>query len=298
MFTSVKAQKPAQVATEPTKDIAALLRAAYDEHHWRDLPKLRSGLITSAIFQADALSKTNEYVAENGGIFFFDLDACNMPRDKIASMLPVQCIVCNSASSHALMETRLATAYEHVRLIIFANATMTPDSYELVARQIADEMNQKAAAQGYQLGLDRSKLHRGTMVFLPRWAESYLYDPCASFFHDHTDGRDPLDVAPWLEAALQDQEPVIEPTPKASEAPRRRCSPQASRDASDSAALATHDPKFQPAFDRWHMRRSGTGNDEFNRLLEPRWPWHGDRGHQAGTEGRSIAAQRSIKGRS
>jgi hypothetical protein len=143
---------------------------------------------------------------------------------------------------------------------------MTPDAYELVARQIADELNQKAAAQGYQLGLDRTKLHRGTMVFLPRWAESYLYDPCASFFHDHTEGRDPLDVASWLEAASQDLEPVIEPTPRASEAPRRRCLPQASRDASDSAALATHDPKYQPAVDRWHMRRSGTGNDEFNRL--------------------------------
>ena len=266
MFTSVKAQKPALVATEPTKDIAALLRAAYDEQDWRDLPKHRCGLITSAAFQADAQSKTNEYVAENGGIFFFDLDACNMPRDQVANLLPAQCIVCNSASSHALMETRLATAYEHVRLIIFASAKMTPDAYELVARQIADELNRKAAAQGYQLGLDRSKLHRGTMVFLPRWAESYLYDPCASFFHDHTDGRDPLDVAPWLNAALQDQEPVIEPTPKASEAPGRRCSPQASRDASDSAALATHDPKYQPAFDRWHMRYAGAGNYEFNRL--------------------------------
>ena len=266
LFTSIEARKPARVATEPTNDIAALLRAAYDEHHWRDLLKHRCGLITSAIFQADAPSKTNEYVSGNGGIFFFDLDACNMPRDQVANILRAQCIVCNSASSHALMETRLATAYEHIRLIIFANAKMTPDAYELVARQIADELNQKAAAQGYQLGLDRSKLHRGTMVFLPRWAESYLNDPCASFFHDHTDGRDPLDVAPWLEAALQDQEPVIGPTPKASEAPRRRCSPQAYRDASDSAALATHDPKHQPAFDRWHMRRSGEGNYEFNRL--------------------------------
>jgi hypothetical protein len=170
------------------------------------------------------------------------------------------------------METRLATAYEHVRLVIFANAKMIPDEYELVARRIAEDLNQKAAAQGYQLGLDRTKLHRGTMVFLPRWAESYLYDPCASFFHDHTEGRDPLDVAPWLEAALQDQHPVIEPTPRASEASRRRCSPQASRDASHSAALATHDPcnrddgKYKSAFDYWRMRPSGTGNYQFNRL--------------------------------
>lgn len=266
MFTSIEARKPAQVATELAKDITALLQAAYDEQDWRDLSKHRCGLITSAIFQADAPSKTNECVAGNGGIFFFDLDACNMPRDQVANLLPAQCIVCNSASSHTLMETRLATAYERLRLIIFANVKMTPDAYELVARQIADELNQKAAAQGYQLGLDRTKLHRGTMVFLPRWAESYLYDPCASFFHDHTEGRDPLDVASWLEAASQDLEPVIEPTPRASEAPRRRCLPQASRDASDSAALATHDPKYQPAVDRWHMRRSGTGNDEFNRL--------------------------------
>src|SRR5580704_6541324 len=43
MFTSVKAQKPAQVTTEPTKDVAALLRAAYDEQDWRDLPKHRCG---------------------------------------------------------------------------------------------------------------------------------------------------------------------------------------------------------------------------------------------------------------
>ena len=266
LFTSIEARKPAQVGSDTTEGIVNLLQSAFDHRDLRGVPKLRSGLITSAIFQAQAPSKTNEYVAENGSIFFFDLDTCNMPRDHVANLLLAQCVVCNSASSHTLMETRLATAYERVRLIIFANVKMTPDAYELVARQIADELNQKAAAQGYQLGLDRSKLHRGTMVFLPRWAESYLYDPCASFFHDHTDGRDPLDVAPWLEAALQDQEPVIETTPKASEAPHRRCSPQASRDASDSAALATHDPKYQPAFDRWHMRRSGEGNYEFNRL--------------------------------
>ena len=60
MFTSIKAQKPAQVVTEPTKDIAALLRAAYDEQDWRDLPKHRCGLITSAVFQEGAQSKTNE----------------------------------------------------------------------------------------------------------------------------------------------------------------------------------------------------------------------------------------------
>ena len=105
-----------------------------------------------------------------------------MPRDQVAKRLLAQCVVCNSVISHALMETRLATAYERVRLIIFANAKMTPDAYELVARQIADELNQKAAAQGYQLGLDRSKLHRGTMVFLPRWAELYLNHRVPVFF--------------------------------------------------------------------------------------------------------------------
>jgi hypothetical protein len=57
MFTSVKAQKPARVATEPTEDIAALLRAAYDEQNWRDLPKHQCGLITSAIFQRTLRTK-------------------------------------------------------------------------------------------------------------------------------------------------------------------------------------------------------------------------------------------------
>jgi hypothetical protein len=137
-------------------------------------------------------------------MLFFDLDGCDMPREKVADLLDAQCVLCNTASSHTYMNTRLAATLERMRLVVFANANMTPETYEMVGRQIANYLNEKAAAQGYKLGLDPSKLHRGTMMYLPRHAESYMYDPCASFFIDRTVHRQPLDIAPWIEAAQEE----------------------------------------------------------------------------------------------
>jgi hypothetical protein len=248
LFGSIMAQKPAMVLSDSTKDAVNLLRSAYDELDRRDLPKPASGLITSAIFREDAPNRTNEYVERNGGMLFFDLDGCDMPREKVADLLDAQCVLCNTASSHTYMNTRLAATLERMRLVVFANANMTPETYEMVGRQIANYLNEKAAAQGYKLGLDPSKLHRGTMMYLPRHAESYMYDPCASFFIDRTVHRQPLDIAPWIEAAQEEMSriPVYH--------------------SPDDAPCDNSDPRYEAAFERWRMRSSGHGNFEFNRL--------------------------------